>query len=467
MEKPPVAPSSIEEADGGTWLKPDEVSEGQAALFPDWMPVSEPPPSLSKAVAAVHMYAVTGTFNLFARRVFNALLSHALDKWNQLPADRQAEIYDKRIVPRFAAPVSDIRLRLNLTEDDHRYTQIYDAIGKLFEAEFRFDVMGDLGHEWTVRSRLISQWARTRDGSGLIQWEYPPDVFKMLMQPMPFARLDLALANSLRSGYALALYENCARYIHNPAKLTSKLPLESWMLLLGNSKALYCKSYRDFKANVLKRALEELAASPACPLQLTLLETRGARGKVTHLQFKVELKTQLPLPTEMGRGMDPRVRAAILKLGVSREKLDELLITMEESDLVTCLQRTHDKVRKGQLTNPAGFFISQCREAMELSDEEEAHEDDPVRVKKVVPLDPVALARERGDALRAAFWKLDPVAQEQWLARFKTHPCATPVVLGKLASEGLSSPMAGGTFFGWLAEVEEGTLLPKGDDAAR
>jgi hypothetical protein len=430
-------------------------------------PLEVMPLHLKKAVAAIHLYPLTGTYSHFTRRVFNALLVLASRQWTTLTVDQQGEVYDKRIVPKFRSGVGDLKKALNLASNDRGYDRMYEAIDCLYRLEFRFDVMGDLGQGWTVASRIISQWAHAKDGSGLIEWEYPPDVFQMLMRPMPFARIDMALSNSLSSGYALALYENTCRYIHNPGQLTRRLTVEQWMGLISNSKTSYKGEYRYFKRYVIKPSLEELTASPACPLQLSLIESKGPRGKVTHLQFRVELKRQLPLPTEMGRGPDPRLARAIRKLGVSEKKLNELIVSMEEADLHACLDETLLKSKKGTLQNPAGYFVSACARVLDI---------DGISWESAVRgvLEERALSSEeqygvtfstwRNQRIRENFLALSEADQLAWTERFASSTSSIAEVKKKMAESGLTSTLADKVFYGWLMDQEEGTLLVNPED---
>lgn len=470
--------SQQDEADSGPL---SEGSPQQEDLFPGLAPISEPPAQLKKAVGAIHIYPLNGAYSHLTRRVFNALLALASRHWSSLSLEQQAEVYDKRIVPRFKATIGDLKVVLGLSANDRGYDRIYEAIDCLYNLQFRFDVMGDHGPTWAVASRIVSEWAHAKDGSGRIEWEYPPNVFQLLMRPMPFARIDMTLANSLSSGYALALYENTCRYVNNPGQLTRKLPVEEWVkLVCTSSETNYKDEYRYFKRYVINRSLDELSASPACPLQLTLLETKGPRGKVTHLQFKVELKRQLPLPTEMGRGPDPRLVQAIRKLGVTEKKLNELIVSVDEADLQRCLDQTHQRMRRGNLGNPGGYFIFECQRTLELiigSEEEggqralpgpapSAAGNSKESKESKASANAAAFEAWRARRIREEFYGLSPEEQGGWVEEFKKHPSATPPVQDKIGPNGFGSTLAERVFFGWLLSAEGGQILTSPEDVS-
>lgn len=423
-------------------------------LWPDYVPINRPPDRLMKAAAAIHVYPVNGAYSHMSRRVSNALLTLAAHTWKRLTVEQRAEVYERRITLKFRASAGEVKRVLDMAENDHGYDRIYKAIDALYRLEFRFDVMADLEGEpeWAVNSRLISQWAQAKDGSGLIEWEYPPDVFRMLMSPSRFAQIDLSLANSFKSSYALALYENTVRYLNNPGRLTPRLTLDEWRRLLVGEKELYNGEYRYFKRYVIVNAIKELQASPGCPIEVTLLETAGARNRVTHLQFRVELKKQLQVPADLGIGPNPRLVEAIRQLGVSPTVVNELIATMEEADLQRCLDETLARVRKGPpLRNPAGFFRSRCSDALQRTPLPE----DPTPTATLV--DPPTVDEDTQAArelLRTEFFSLTSEQQAEWLDEWKQHPSAPPFVRDRLERAGFSDTIVQNVFFGWLAGAQ-------------
>lgn len=406
-----------------------------------------------KAAAAIHVYPVNGAYSHMARRVANALLTLAAHTWKHLSVEQRAEVYERRITLKFRATAGEVKRVLDMADNDHGYDRIYKAIEALYRLEFRFDVMADLegGPEWAVNSRLISQWAQAKDGSGLLEWEYPPDVFRMLMSPSRFAQIDLSLANSFKSSYALALYENTVRYLNNPGRVTPRLTLDEWRRLLVGEKELYNGEYRYFKRYVIVNAIKELQASPGCPIEVTLLETSGARNRVTHLQFRVELKKQLQVPADLGIGPNPRLVEAIRQLGISPTVLNELIATMEEADLQRCLDETLARLKKGPpVRNPAGFFRSRCAAALQRTP---LLEDAPPGIELVdaPPVDEVAQANR--EMLRGEFFSLTAEQQAEWLEEWKRHPSAPPFVRERLERAGFSDSIVEYVFFGWFASA--------------
>lgn len=440
-----------------------ETDSRQLQLLP--LPgLSELPPRLQKATAFIHAYAINGEYSHLTRKTFNVLTVLASKHWDTFSTAQQIEILDKRQVLSFCTSIKELRALLGFSPNNHANERIYEAIDRLYTLEFCWNVMQD-GDRGRLKSRLVSQWGRFEGGS--VTWEYPPDVFELLIRPMPYAKLDLRLANTLSSGPALALYENTCRYITNPSKLTAKLTVDEWICLLcGTGK--YAE-YKYFKRFVLKPALAELAASEACPLQVTLLETKGLRGRVTHLQFEVTLKTQLPLPTEQGRGSDPRLVDAMRQLGVSEKSINQLLVSHEEWELVQQLEYTRKQAAAGNVRNPAAFFISAVQRGYQTPELIQAQE----QVKQVQQREKEQLAQRlaegfkehRASRVRQFFQSGTVEQQAAWLRQFELENealFAEQSFVKAFQTKGLESGRVAGSFYSWL--MTKPAVLPAPED---
>lgn len=373
-----VRPVMIDEADAGR----------QLSLLPD-LPLSEAPPDrLHKSVAVVHMYPLTGNYSHFVRRVFNALLVLSLRVWSAMPPEARERVLKDRQVLVFSSTLKEITHVLR--SSGHATSRIYDAVEELYKMEFKFDVMQDSTEVWHVSSRLITQYLKPKAGTGEIQWEYPPDIFAMLMAPRPYAAIDLMLANNLRSGYSLALYENTSRYLNNPGKLTARLAVEDWMrLILGStsSKTFFAEDgYRYFKSRILKRSMAELARAEACIFTLELIEAKGPKNKVTSLQFRLVLKAPPPPPAPMPpkpeqateqpkQSRDPAIEVTLRKWGVSEKALQVILQTEDDRTLKHVIAQMEPKVAQGKYHSTPGAFIDALRRSKEAS-KADSDEDD-------------------------------------------------------------------------------------------
>lgn len=416
---------------------------------------------LKKSVAIVHMYPLQGNYTLLMRQVLNALLAVAWNHWRSLSAEEQTEAFEKRMVPRFRTTITELRSVLERTKESLSTERVYEVVNALYSLPFRFDAMDDFGEGWGVRSRIISQWSRPFLGSGILEWEHPPDVFQLLMNPARFAQIDMRLLNALTSKYAAALYENTARYVS--VKLTKRLPVAEWVrLITSDSNAYSTTEYKYFKRYVLTPALTELSVSEFCPVQVTLLETKGVRGKVTHLQFQVELRQQFPLKMGARLVADRRLEGILLGWGVSQKSINELAVAFEEQDLWRIADVTVDRVKKGNVRNPAAYFTGLCnaeRAQGDAADLEMGQPEGPpaqqVRILSAPPMTGSAIEAEtafhrlRAQRIRDGFAQLDEPARQAYLQQY--FATASKSLREKLSKGVGHSKGADNVFFGWLA----------------
>lgn len=428
--------------------------------------LQEAPDVLYKATAVVHMYPLSGTYNHFSRRVYNALLVLALRVWNAMTADHRAKVLSQRRVLRFTSTVGEISKVLRATSN--ATDRIYDAVDNLYKLECRFDAMAEDASIWGISSRLISQHARPEKGTGEIQWEYPPDVFQLLMKPTKYAIIDLRLSNTLSSGSALALYENTHRYVSNPGHLTAKLPVEDWIRLIVTTRSAVNYfdrgKYRYFKRDVLMPAIEELNSSEICPIQVTLQETKGLRGRVTHIQFVVEHKKQLALPTETGQTGDPRIEEEMRKWGVSAPVINRFLLSYDENELWHNIRVFKEKLAKGTIREPAAAFVNQVQNNYAGYSREEGEGSgngaagEPAATHLVD--DDVGLASRFAEMhqefvanrVRALYGELEADQREEMENRFLEDMGTNPIIRAEYAKTGLTRKMVSSIFFHWFSK---------------
>jgi hypothetical protein len=418
------------------------------------------PERLRKAVEVVHMYPVTGQYSHFCRRVFNALLVITTKGWQSIPAELQVKVLDERRVLRFAATVGEIGKVLRATTKATE--RIYEAVENLYGQEFRFDAMGDMGDVHKVASRLISQYSRSSNGTGEVQWEFLPDVFEMLMSPGRWAAIDIHLANRFNSGYSLALYENTYRYIG--VLLTARLPIVDWVKLLVSPASaetfLEQGNYRYFKRDILVPAMRELESTEACPFTVELLETTGARRKVTHLQFRLHLKEQAALDMDTSQTGDPRLEDKLRAYGLTERGIDQLLTRYEEPELRHHIAVFDKRLAEGGIRDIPAAFVHQVKNNYGGRPAASAEQVMPVAALAAPDTrkqDEEAFAKHVSDRVRKYYLSQPRFVQEQLLQAFLQSPDTTNLVREHFSRKGFETPVVSGTFYAWLAK-QEGVL---------
>ncbi len=287
---------------------------------PASLPDVSSPTVLRKAVTAVHCHPTSGEQTILTRRVFNALILDAQEQFAALSEHERAEIRRHRGTPIFNTTIGRLRSMIG-QEGTNATERIYGAMEQIYQWSFRMNVMGDVlapppadapdagapaagahstpsGEVQTVQqvleerfSRFLSQWGKgSKQGRpGQISYEFPHDVLLLILDPKPYAQIDMRLINAMGSAQAIALYENCVRYFNTRHRCTAVLPVEEWIsLICGVGK--YQGAYKEFKRCALLPAMGWLEKVDSVPFTVELREVKGPRGRVIAIQFKLLLK---------------------------------------------------------------------------------------------------------------------------------------------------------------------------------
>ena len=218
---------------------------------------------LKKHVGAIH---VKGALSLLQRKAVNALL---LNAYHELP-DETVKEHSIRLV--------DLADALGYNSNDHDLLK--DTIETLVETKVRWNVLDKDGQEgWGVSGLLAS--AVTRPRSGTCQYAYSVHLRRLLYNPAVYARINLAVQARFTSQYALALYENCLRFVSVGS--TGWLSVADWRGLLGVGADQY-RTYKAFRQHVLTPAVKQVNGVGHIRVGL---ETRREGRRIADLRFTV------------------------------------------------------------------------------------------------------------------------------------------------------------------------------------
>ena len=219
---------------------------------------------LKKHVGAIH---VKGTLSLLQRKAVNALL---LNAYHELPDEDVKE---------HAIRLADLADALGYNSNDHELLK--DTIETLVETKVRWNVLDADGQEgWGVSGLLAS--AVTKPRSGTCHYAYSVHLRRLLYNPAVYARINLAVQARFTSQYALALYENCLRFVRTGS--TGWLPVADWRGLLGVGEGQY-PTYKAFRQHVLAKAVKQVNRVGHIQVEMET-DRRGGRS-ISHLRFLV------------------------------------------------------------------------------------------------------------------------------------------------------------------------------------
>lgn len=199
------------------------------------------------------------------------------------------------------------------------------------------------GVEWADMA-LLSQVAFTvKHGVRHVQWAFPPDIVKALLEPKLWTLQDLQILAQLESYSAIALYDICSRYRNNPSGVTNRATPEWWVDALSSSTKK--REWRKVKNESVQSAVEEINSKT--DIAVELIEHRVGRA-VSEVQFAVRKKhsdVSSAEPTLVQQ--DSRIFAAAKWLKISESQLTALAAKYSDELLLTALTELNRRVGQG------------------------------------------------------------------------------------------------------------------------
>ena len=221
------------------------------------------PLELKKHVGAIH---VMGALTLLQRKAGNALL---LNAYHELPDDSVKE---------HSVRLADLARALGFNSKN--VAALKDTLGGLVETKVEWNTLDPEGREEWGASTLLAGVTMT-EGSGTCRYAYYPPLRQLLYNPAVYARINLDVQTRFTSQYALALYENCLRFVRTGS--TGWLSVADWRGLLGVGEGQY-PAYKALRQHVLSPAVRQVNRVGHIEIEV---ETRRAGRRVADLRFLI------------------------------------------------------------------------------------------------------------------------------------------------------------------------------------
>jgi hypothetical protein len=290
--------------------------------------------SVKKHVAAIH---VSGKLTLLQRKLSNVLLLNAYDTLTS----QQVHMIDART------------LSLMIGYNSNDMDTLKQSLRGLAETVAEWDMLDDKGQqEWGVSSLL--SYAKLK--GGVCEYAYSPALASKLNDPKVFALINLNIQRRFTSGHALALYENCYRFVRTGS--TGWWSLDLFRRLMGVEDSAYYAVYKQLNAKIIKPAVAEVNKTSNI---VVTPEIRKRGRAVTDIRFKITENPQLAiLDLDDGEGVRKSdVYGQLLTLGVS-DRLARQWIAQHGEDHVG------DKITyvagQGGVQNPVGYLTAALRD---------------------------------------------------------------------------------------------------------
>ncbi|WP_422071091.1 replication initiation protein [Tranquillimonas rosea] len=317
--------------------------------------------SVKKNVAAIH---ISGKLTLLQRKMSNVLLLNAYD--TLVTKDRH------RIDAKILSEMVDFR--------SNDTAQLKQALRSLTETVAEWNMLDDKGREeWGVSSLLAH--AKLKDG--VCEYSYSPALAEKLHDPKVYSLINLDIQRRFNSGHALALYENCYRFVKT--KSTGWWEIDIFRRLMGVDDKPYYDSYKQLNAKIIKPAVAEVNQTSNI---IITPETRKMGRQITEIRFKIEENPQLAMiDIDDGKGQRKgEVYGRLRDMGVS-DRLALQWIAQHGEPFVA--EKISYVAGQGDVKNQVGYLTAALREDYKAADE-------------AAPAAPTAEALEAAERRRAA-----------------------------------------------------------------
>ncbi|WP_424971742.1 replication initiation protein [Dinoroseobacter sp. S76] len=304
--------------------------------------------SVKKNVAAIH---VSGKLTLLQRKLSNVLLLNAYDTLTT----RSAHAIDARTLCQMVGYNSNDMETLKA------------SLRGLAETVAEWNMLDETGREeWGISSLLA--YAKLKDG--VCEYGYSAALAEKLHDPKVFALINLDIQRRFTSGHALALYENCFRFVRTGS--TGWWSLELFRRLMGVDGSAYYESYKHLNAKIIKPAVAEVNRTSDI---VVTPETRKRGRQVAEIRFLIARNPQLSiLNIDDGEGLRTGpVYARLRALGASDRLARQWLRDHGEADVAAKLDYVDG--REG-VRSPVGYLTAVLSEA-QTPVEEPVSEPDP------------------------------------------------------------------------------------------
>lgn len=314
---------------------------------------------LKKHVNAIHC---SNNLTLVQRKLFNALLFNA---YPDLPHKQTFEIKGK-----------DLYKLIGYNSKDTG--KLKDALLGLITIAIEWNVIDcSTGQEkkWKASSILAS----AELSSGTCSYEYSQVMRDFLYQPEIYGKINIELVSQFKSGYGLALYENCIRY--KGLAQTPWFPIEVFRKLMGVFDDKY-QAFKDFKKRVLDVGVNEV--NTISPIRI-VPEIERANQKVTKIRFKfAKAIDDIPMLSTEDIVDDGLSRILIDTFGFSQVMVDEAYSKYEQDyirEKVEVIIQS-ESFLAGKIRGLAGYLIEALKKDYKLSKSSKAIVDERRKIKE-------------------------------------------------------------------------------------
>lgn len=401
---------------------------------------------IKKNTGAIH---IKNDISCLQRKVWNVLLKNAYE-----------ELSDTRIA------THHIRVR-DLCElagfDSKNISYLKEALEDMVTTKLTWNIIDESGKsEWGVSAALAS--AVIRDG--ICSYSYSHHLREKLYNPEFYAKIDIFILRRFASGHALALYENCVRYLGVRQSPAWSLEIVRDLLGVGSNA-----SYNDFKVlnrAVIKPAIQEINTVSDIHIAVEMMREKR---KVVGVKFLIESSAQEALQIEAPQFNDELLKELQDKFCLTEIQAKEILAMHSEDKVHRVMNYVEGQYLAGSVRKIAPYFLKVIKDgdvnlgesAIEKKKKDDANQASKEQQKRAEFDDKIRKFKSsRRERLVAHVGSMDQETFEALKAEFELHLKQTNLtILPYWKKHGMESKLAANAFY---AFAEKKYLPDESDD---
>ena len=288
---------------------------------------------LKKHVGAIHS---SNSMTLVQRKIANGLLYNAYEKLMEKDEHRIS--------------VKDLCALIGYDSND--YKTIKTALVNLLSTVIEWNLVDrnavDKEGIWNASSIIADA---SIEGS-VCTYSYSNRMKQLLYRPEIYGRLNMAVQAKFKSGYGLALYENCIRYQN--LEYTPWFDFVMFRRLMGVEEGKY-PIFRDFKRRVLDKAVAEVNFH--APINI-IPDLRKNSRKIIAIRFLIRRTNDQKLidsKSAVAENLQTRLKN---DFGIPKQLVDELIVKYEEAyilEKITMIESSQSYLQ-GKIANLAKYL---------------------------------------------------------------------------------------------------------------
>ena len=220
---------------------------------------------IKKNNAAIHIDNTN--LKLVHRKAFNVLLWNA---WDDLEKNKDHTI-----------GVWELMEMLGY----HNIMHLQPALEDLPTIKVTWNLLRDDG--WPISSGACALLAGFEMVGDVFKYDFSRRLIPLLKNPQLWTKIKIEVANLFKSSYALALYENCARFAE--VKSTGFKDIEEWKELIGIPNSEYYKKFTNINKDILKPAIKQVNKLSDIKIAPEYVK-KGRGGAVKKIKFNIKKK---------------------------------------------------------------------------------------------------------------------------------------------------------------------------------